>query len=64
MANETEKEFLKELKALFEKYAITIDDYDNYDGDENYCGTEFVLHGKDNIIVNLKDLDSALTKAV
>ena len=63
MANETEKEFLKELKALFEKYSITLDDYDNYDGDENFCGTEFTLHGKDNIFIDLKDLESAFRKA-
>ena len=59
----TEKEFLRELRALFEKYAIIIDNYDNYDGDENYCGTEFILRGKVNIAIELKNLDAVLRKA-
>lgn len=66
MTNETEKEFLEELRALFKKYSVTLDSYDNYDGnydgDENFCGTEFTLRGN-NISIAVKDLESALRKA-
>jgi len=58
-----EKEFLRELKALFIKYGVTLDSCDNYDCEECFCGTEFTLSGWGGIVINLRDLESLLWEA-
>lgn len=38
---ETIESFKTELKALAEKYNFGKDEMDNYDGEEEYCGTDY-----------------------
>ena len=45
--NDTEQKFIEEIQQLFEKYNVKLVDYDNYDGEENFSGTDYYLKGED-----------------
>ena len=37
---ERENAFMEELSALCDKYGVDLDDYDGYDGEERFTGTD------------------------
>lgn len=45
--NEKEKAFVAELTALLKKYGVEIVVHDDYDGDDNLCGSHCNFEGKD-----------------
>lgn len=63
MENEEENKFLVELRALFEKYGIAIEENDNYDGEENYIGSTFYFKGRAGIRIQVDDLEVKLREA-
>lgn len=40
------EEFINEMKALFEKYQVRIIGFDDYDGNEEYCGTNHYFYSR------------------
>lgn len=62
--NAREAEFLKELKALFEKYGAFLSGVDDYDSNEEYCGTgwtvEAFVDGEENIYITLDELNDVV----
>lgn len=51
--SEIKAEFLKEIKELFKKYEITIEETDNYDDEGGVCGNDVFLRGKCGISINM-----------
>lgn len=52
-------DFFVELGMLFVKYGVSIDGHDEYDGGDNYCGTEWELW-VDGRTVSIKELAKVL----
>jgi len=50
-----EKMFIEELRDLFKKHNVRFDSYDQYDGQERYCGKEYSIVG-DGIDIDIDDL--------
>lgn len=60
--SETQIKFLVELGELFKKYGVQVNGYDDYDGEENYTGTNYELNGND-ISVSVGNLPEAIERA-
>ncbi len=50
--------FINKLLALFAEFDIRFDSLDNYDGEENYQGTEYWFHGSEEILLSMRELES------
>ncbi len=60
--SETQMKFLVELGELFKKYGVQVDGYDDYDGEENYTGTNYELNGNDISVSEVLQCVSAVKK--
>jgi hypothetical protein len=60
--SEKQNKFLVELGELFNKYGVKVDDYDDYDGSEEYIGTNYALNG-DDISISVGNLSEAIARA-
>lgn len=61
--NEKEKAFVAELTALMEKHGVSLNDSDEYDGEENYAGTTYEMVSRTdppNINLSLRELTGLL----
>ena len=52
--DEAEK-FKAELRNLMDKYEVHIDDFDQYNNDEEYSGTDYYFSGK-GIFIHITDI--------
>lgn len=58
---ERKEQFMAELADLCKKFGVKINDYDNYNGDEEYSGTTFYFIGE-GIDVALDELQRSINK--
>lgn len=59
--NKNEAKFVAELKALMEKHGVSLESSDEYDGEENHCGTNYEMVGTAaEINLTLRDLKNLL----
>lgn len=54
--------FIRELKLLFTKYELSINESDNYDGQESYIGTEYILVDSDGFHITMKEIMNQINK--
>ena len=62
--NEREKAFMEELRILCNKYGVDLDDYDGYDGEERFTGTDWYFQnhekGEDRIYLSIHSVQGCL----
>lgn len=58
--------FKSDLKELIKKHNVSLDGFDSYDGQENYCGTEhyFVVNGVCDMALSVADTFTALRSEI
>ena len=61
--NEKKKKFLIALDKLMQEYNVTLGESDNYDGMEDFIGTEYSFYDNKDIDVSLGDLLEEIHKA-
>ena len=62
--NEREKAFMEDLRAVCRKHAVQLDDFDDYDSDDRYTGTDWwfqnYLKGEEVIYLSIHDVQKHL----
>lgn len=56
-----QEKFIKDLAALFKYHGVSIDDFPEYDGNEEYAGTTYYISGND-IFIDISDLEKEIRK--
>jgi hypothetical protein len=54
--------FKQALKELLAKYEVQLTSYDDYDGEENYCGTDYAFTGTDVYLGIDRELEKELQR--
>jgi len=55
--SEEESTFIKDIQEILEKHDVYVGEYDNYSGNEAYCGTDYYFIGT-NIRIHISKIEN------